>query len=178
MKMVRTLKLEVFKKLIIGNREEPAVKEINGRVIINPAWCDPRPAPKRMNAETKKVAPSNIENILIAESVLSSHYATEINGCPCLYDFITLDYSGGNDRDPATKRIKDKTCFDGLYIPLSALEAIGYTPHSEVDYTEINSVKYVKYKLVIQSASENRQCKVRTRRLKSLRSYLMLHSTP
>jgi len=77
-----------------------------------------------------------------------------------LYDFITVDCSGGNDADPVVTQTKELLCFDGLDIPLSKLLAVGYVPHDEARIVEIAGVEYVRYRAAMQSASENRQCKL------------------
>ena len=87
----------------------------------------------------------------------TSNAAVERN---TLYDFITVDCSGGNDSDPDVKQIKELLCFDGLYMPLSKLMDIGYVLHDEVEVVEIAGVAYVRYRAAMQSASENRQCKL------------------
>ena len=45
-------------------------------------------------------------------------------------------------------------------MPLNKLEIVGYIPHAETEIIEIAGMKYIKYRAVMQSASENRQCKL------------------
>jgi hypothetical protein len=85
-----------------------------------------RPARDRYNSETKTLIPTAVESILTAESFLTTHYGKSaadssvaynsievesadsgnISKYSTLYDFITVDCSGGNDHDPSVKRIK------------------------------------------------------------------------
>ena len=179
MRMYQTFKAAVFKPIMVDGKEIPVVDIINGHLVINDDFCDLRTIKERYNPETKKLSPSMVDCIMNAESVLALHYGRCIVSKPLvagvpaeapaetsiaehntLYDFITVDCSGGNDNDPDTKRIKELLCLDGLHMPLSKLEDVGYIPHSEVEIVEIDGVKYVRYRAAMQSASENRQCKL------------------
>jgi len=148
--------------------EIPVVCIIDDHLVVNSECCDLRTIKERYIPETKQLTPSVVDCISNAESILAMHYGkrgldstadfvTERN---TLYDFITVDCSDGNDSEPDVKRIKELLCFDGLYLPLSKLEAIGYVPHSEAEIAEIAGIKYVRYRAAMQSASENRQCKL------------------
>jgi len=180
--MYRTFKISVFDIVAAGGKEFAAVNIIDGRLVVNNECCDLRPLRQRYNPETKELAPSVIDSILCAESMLTMHYgkvigagdysdkssnreAVQDSEVPAaynntLYDFITVDCSGGNDSDDYVKVIKDLLCFDGLYLPLSKLEAVGYIPHSYAEVADIAGVKYIRYRAAMQSASENRQCKM------------------
>ena len=157
---------ETFKTAIFGNitdkenTQPEVVKIINNHLVINNDHCDLRTIKDRYNPETKELTPSGIDNILYAESILTLNYAKQIGEKYTLYDFMTVDCSGGNDFDPAVKEIKDLLCYDGIYVPLNKLEIVGYIPHAETEINDIEGIKYVKYRAVMQSASENRQCKL------------------
>ncbi|MCL2047381.1 MAG: RNA dependent RNA polymerase [Defluviitaleaceae bacterium] len=171
--MYYTFKTDIFGKVNINGRELPTVSILSGRLVINAECCDLRTIKERYNPETKELAPSGVNSIFAAESVMAMHYgkrreensnetATETAATTehnTLYDFITVDCSSENDSNEA-KQIKDLLCYDGLYLPLSKLEAVGYVPHNEAEIAEIEGVKYVRYRAAMQSASENRQCKL------------------
>jgi len=172
MSMYQTFKAAIFNPITVNGKEIPVVIIVNDRLVINNECCDLRTIKERYNPETKKLAPSVVDCISNSESILAMHYGKRvmdlasdpISGVPTerntLYDFITVDCSGGNDSEPKVKQIKELLCFDGLHMPLSALEAIGYVPHNEVEIVEIAGVKYIHYRAAMQSASENRQCKL------------------
>ena len=177
MSMFQTVKISVFEKIVFKGKEIPTVNIIVGHLVISEEFCDLRTIKERYNHETKTLAPSVVNNVSSAESILTLHYGKiadgvcvddvcvdgnndEIAGPNTLYDFITVDCSGSNDNDPEVKKVKEMLCSDGLYLPLSKLEAIGYRPHNEVEVLDINGVKYVRYRAAMQSASENRQCKL------------------
>ena len=172
MSIYQTFKTAIFGKVIVSGKEVPVVSIVDDRLVINAECCDLRTIKERYNPKTKELAPSVVDCISNAESVLAMHYgkrvvgptidpttgaATEYN---TLYDFITVDCSGGNDSEPEVKQIKELLCFGGLHLPLSALEAIGYIPHCETEVVEIEGVRYVRYRAAMQSASENRQTKL------------------
>ena len=160
--MYRTFKADIFGSITAKqNGEKVAVTQIiAGKLVISNAYCDLRPIKDRYNPETKEIIPSVVNCVLSAESFLSARYGKKIEGRDTLYDFITVDCSGGNDSDSAARLIKDMLCFDGLYMPLEALEAVGYIPHDEAEIIEIQGNRYVRYCAAMQSASENRQCKL------------------
>ncbi len=159
--MYNTLKCDIFGTLVTNeNQQMPVIKVISDHLVINDECCDLRTIRERYNHETKEFTSSVIENILCAESFLTLHYAKAINGVNTLYDFITIDCSNSDDKMPETKQIKDLLCYDGLYIPLNKLIAVGYEPHSEAEIITLEDLKYVRYRTVMQSASENRQCKL------------------
>ena len=141
--MYLTFKIAIFKPISVDGKEIPVVNIINNHIVVNNECCDLRTIKERYNPETKKLAPSVVDCISNAESILAMHYGKRVvdptnakSGAlkeyNTLYDFITVDCSGGNDSDPNVKQIKELLCFDGLYLPLSALDVIGYTPHEEV----------------------------------------------
>jgi len=171
MSMYLTFKVAVFNPITIGGKEIPVVNIVDDHLVINDECCDLRTIKERYNPETKKLAPSVVDCISNAESILAMHYGKHVLDATVdptsgtaeyntLYDFITVDCSGGNDSEPEVKQIKELLCFGGLHMPLSALESIGYVPHDEVEIVEIVGVKYVRYRAAMQSASENRQCKL------------------
>jgi len=168
MSMYQTFKTAVFNPLKMNGEEIPVVRIIDDRLVINAECCDLRPIRERYNPDTKELTPSVVDSIACAESVMAKHYgklaweeiAGEVVERNTLHDFITVDCSDGNDTDPNVKPIKELLCFDGLYMPLSALQAIGYAPHDEVETVNIAGVEYVRYRAAMQSASENRQCKL------------------
>jgi len=182
MSMFRTFKADIFNTIVVDGKDVPVVSIIGDRLVINNDCCDLRTIKDRYDPQTKELAPSVVNCISAAESIMTMHYsvrmvdeyfyddvtdqtpdpdtvvaAVEYN---TLYDFITVDCSEGNDTDQDVKRIKELLCFDGLYLPLPKLEAIGYVPHDEVEIVEIEGVEHVRYRAALQSASENRQCKM------------------
>ena len=165
MSMFQTFKIDIFGKVSVAGKELPAVSIIDDRLVINNKCCDLRTIKERYNPETKVLAPSGVDSIFSAESVMAMHYGKHEPGSDTeqgrntLFDFITVDCSGDNDSDEV-KKVKDLLCFDGLYIPLLNLEAVGYVPHAEAELVEIEGAKYVRYRAAMQSASENRQCKL------------------
>ena len=172
MSMYQTFKIAIFSPLTVDGKEIPVANIVHDHLVINDECCDLRTIKERYNPETKKLAPSVVDCISSAESVMAMHYgkravepATDLTSNVVLerntlYDFITVDCSGGNDSEAETKQIKELLCFDGLYMPLSKLTTIGYAPHDEVEIVEIGGVEYVRYRAAMQSASENRQCKL------------------
>jgi len=107
---------ETFKTAIFGNvtdkenAQPPIVKIINNHLVINNDFCDLRTIKNRYNPDTKELSPSGVDNILYVESILTLNYGKQIDGKYTLYDFITVDCSGGNDFDPDVKKIKDLLC--------------------------------------------------------------------
>jgi|GEM_PF-1783959 len=174
MSMYQTFKVAVFNPIMVDGKEIPVVNIIGGHLVINDECCDLRTIKERYDPATKKLATSVVDCIVNAESVLAMHYGKCALGQTApdsasvdmttehhtLYDFITVDCSGGNDNDPETQRVKELLCLDGLYLPLSKLEAVGYKPHDETEIVEIEGKKYVRYRAAMQSASENRLCKL------------------
>jgi len=172
MKMYQTFKISIFNKLSVNGKDIPVASIIEDHLVINDEYCNLRTIKERYNPETKKLAPSVVDCISSAESILAMHYgkcvvesttdstAGLVVERNTLYDFITVDCSDGNDTDPETKRVKELLCFDGLYMPLSKLSDIGYIPHDEAEIVEIEGVEYLRYRAAMQSASENRQCKL------------------
>lgn len=158
--MFHTFKTAIFGKVTTNNQDTPVVKVVEDKLVINDECCDLRTIRERYNPETKELTPSAVDSILCAESFLTTHYSESVRDKHSLYDFITVDCSGGNDFDPEVKQIKDLLCYDGLYVPLNKLVEVGYTPHSETEIVEIRGIQYVRYRAVMQSASENRQCKL------------------
>ncbi len=159
--MHNTFKTAIFSKVLTkDNKQIPVVKIIDDHLVINDECCDLRTIKERYNPETKQLTTSGVDNILYAESFLTLNYAKRIGDRHTLYDFITVDCSNGNDREPEIKLMKDLLCYDGIYISLVKLEEVGYIPHEETEIIEIEGLKYVKYRTVMQSASENRQCKL------------------
>jgi len=172
MNMYQTFKAAIFNPIAVNGEEFPVVSIVGDHLVINDECCDLRTIKERYSPETKKLAPSVVDCISSAESVMAMHYgkrdvesvigsiSNEVVERNTLYDFITVDCSGGNDTEPETKQIKELLCFDGLYMPLSKLTDIGYVPHDEVEIVEIEGAEYVRYRAAMQSASENRQCKL------------------
>lgn len=158
--MYHTFKTAIFSEVTtMDGRQVPAVEVISGHLVINEEHCDLRPIKERYNVDTKVLVPSAVERILTAESVLATHFGKRVGEQNTLFDFITVDCSGGNDFDAKVKQVKDLLCFDGLYVPLAKLEVVGYVPHDAVEVVTLEGVRYVHYRAAIQSASENRQCK-------------------
>jgi hypothetical protein len=167
MNMYRTLKTSVFNPLVLGGTEVPVVRIVDGYLVINEEFCDLRTIKERYSPETKELTNSVVDCISSAESILALHYGKRVTEAESeyntLYDFITVDCSGGNENDTNVSQVKELLCLDGLYLPLSKLEAIGYVPHDEaeiVEIVEIAGVKYLRYRAAMQSASENRQTKL------------------
>jgi len=170
--MYRTFNTSIFNPVKVGGQEISVATIVNDRLVINNECCDLRTIKERYNPKTKELVPSVVDSIFNSESVLALHYgkrAVDPAVYPTvdaeverntLYDFITVDCSGGNDTDPITQKFKELLCFDGLYMPLAKLAAIGYVPHNDVEVVEIAGVEYVRYRAAMQSASENRQCKM------------------
>ena len=160
--MYYTFKIDIFGSIVTKKHEEvvSTAYVAEDRLSVPGRYCDLRPVNERYDPETKELKPSVINCVLSAQSFLSAHYAKYINGRNTLYDFITVDCYGGDDADARTNRIKDLLCFDGLYIPLFALEEIGYVPHDEIEIRQIGGDDHVLYRAAMQSASENRQCKL------------------
>ena len=158
--MYHTFKTDIFGKLAVNGQEVPVVSIIDGHLVINDECCDLRTVKERYNPETRELAPSAVERILTAESILTTHYGKCGEDTNTLFDFITVDCSGGNDFDPAAKPVKDLLCFDGLYVPLAKLVAVGYIAHDEAEMVSIEGIRYIRYRAAMQSASENRQCKL------------------
>jgi hypothetical protein len=122
MSMYHTFKIDIFGTVTVGGKEVPTVSIINNRLVVNNECCDLRTVKDRYNPKTKELAPSVVNSVYCAESILAMHYSKS----GAMYDFISVDCSGGNDADPDVEQVKDLLCFDGLYLPLSKLEAIGY----------------------------------------------------
>jgi hypothetical protein len=173
MNMYRTFKISIFNEIIVDGKEIPTVSIVDDHIVVNNDFCDLRTIKRRYNPETKQLAPSVVDCIANAESILAMYYgdchiaitaddcsATDSEAHNTLYDFITVDCSGGNDSEPEVRRIKELLCLDGLYLPLLKLEAIGYFVNSDAEIAKIGGVEYVRYRAAMQSASENRQCKL------------------
>jgi len=172
MNMYLTFKTAVFNQISVDGKEIPVVSIIDNHLVINNECCDLRTIKERYNPETKKLVPSVVDCISSAESVLAMHYGIRatnpvadssldaVQERNTLYDFITVDCLDANDDDPNAKQIKELLCLDGLYMPLSKLTAVGYVPHAEVEIVSIEDIEYVRYRAAMQSASENRQCKL------------------
>jgi hypothetical protein len=159
--MYHTFKTAIFGKMVMKDgRERPVVDVIDGHLIVNAECCDLRTIKERYNPANKELVPSSMDRILTAESFLTMNYGKRIGEINTLFDFITVDCSGGNDFDAWARQVKDLLCFDGLYLPLAKLEAVGYTPHGEVEIIIIKNVPHIRYRAAMQSASENRQCKL------------------
>lgn len=159
--MHHTLKTVIFSEVTTTeNTLVPTVKIIDNHLVVNNDCCDLRPIRERYNPETKELAPSVVDDILYSESFLTLNYAKRIGGKDTLLDFIAVDCSVGNDLDPQVRQIKDMICYDGLYMPLNKLEAVGYLPHAEAEIIELDGMKYIQYRAALQSASENRQTKL------------------
>lgn len=160
-KMYTTFKISLFKKLEI-NQEltvDPVIVHEN-HLLVNPTYCDLHTFKERYDESTKIFQASSIERILVSESILTNYYGKAINCINTLYDFLEVDCSGGNDNDPYAAQLKDLLCFDGIYLPLDALQAVGYVPHENVEYITVDGLTYIKYRVAVQSASENRQMKI------------------
>jgi len=169
MNMYRTFKVSIFNKIMVVGKEINVVDIVSNHLVINNDCCNLRTIKERYNPETKILAPSVVDCISNAESILAMHYGRRVvDGCSdgadaeynTLYDFITVDCSDGNDTDPDVKKVKEMLCFDGLYMPLSKLLDVGYIPHEETEIMEIAGMEHVCYRAAMQSASENRQCKL------------------
>jgi len=177
MNMHQTLKVNIFGKITVKGIEVPVINIIDGHLVINSEYCDLRTIRERYNSETKELVPSAVDSILCSESVLTMHYGkhnveqavsiADSTPMSCtlserntLLDFITVDCSEGDDSDPETMRIKELLCFDGLYLPLSKLLIADYVPHDEAEIVEVAGVEHIRYRAAMQSASENRQCKL------------------
>ncbi|MCL2873856.1 MAG: RNA dependent RNA polymerase [Defluviitaleaceae bacterium] len=170
MKMYQTFKAEIFNPIVVNGEEVPVINIVGNHLVINDECCDLRTIADRYDPETKTITSSVVDCISGTESVMAMHYGREyyvINPLldietvhNTLYDFITVDCTGGNDADPEVKKVKEMLCFDGLYMPLSKLMDIGYIPHNEAEIVELAGKKYVRYRAAMQSSSENRQCKL------------------
>lgn len=160
-KMYTTFKISLFKKLEINHEltVDPVIVHEN-HLLVNPTYCDLHTLKERYDASTKCFKASSVERILVSESILTNYYGTAVNSINTLYDFIEVDCSGSNDNDPYSAQIKDLLCFDGIYLPLDALQAVGYIPHENVEYITVDGLTYFRYRVAIQSASENRQMKI------------------
>jgi len=172
MNMYLTFKTAIFNQISVDGKEIPVVSIVDNHLVINNECCDLRTIKERYNPETKKLVPSVVDCISSAESVLAMHYGIRTAGPAAdspldavqerntLYDFITVDCLDANEADPNAKQIKELLCLDGLYMPLSKLTAVGYVPHAETEIVVIEDIEYVHYRAAMQSASENRQCKL------------------
>jgi hypothetical protein len=158
--MYHTFKTAIFGEVNANGEQSPVTRIINGNLVISAEHCDLRPIKERFNPDTKELAPSAVENILTAESILAERYGKRIGDKNTLFDFITVDCSGANDFDAEVRQMKDLLCFGGLHLPLEALEAVGYVPHEEAEIAEIEGLPHIRYRAAMQSASENRQCKL------------------
>jgi len=160
--MYQTFKIAVFSKITASDGSlVPTVDVVGGHyLVVDEQYCDLRTAKERYDPSSKELASSAISCVLSAESFLTSHYGKRIGEHDTLYDFISVDCYGGSDYDPDVKTVKNLLCFSGLHVPLNRLEEIGWRCHDEVEIVEIVGKKYVRYRAVMQSASENRQCKL------------------